>query len=104
MLAKLLNLKPIITLDSDGKIQTVAKALGEKAILKKIMGLVCENAYGKKNLRFAVAHANAPESANWLEEQIKKQFETREVMIVNVSPGLGAHVGPGAAGVAFLGE
>ena len=104
LLAKVLNLRPIVTIDAEGKVQTVAKTFGGKAAQKKIMQLVCQEAGRKKNVRFAVAHANAPETANWFVAQIKKQFAVKDVMVVNVSPALGAHAGPGAAGVAFLGE
>jgi hypothetical protein len=104
LLAKILNLRPILTLDDQGRVQTVAKVLGEEAGRKKTMQLVCEAALGKRNLHFAVAHANAPEKAEWFVQRIKRQFEVSDVMVVNVSPALGAHAGPGAAGVAFLGE
>ncbi|HEX9652920.1 MAG TPA: DegV family protein [bacterium] len=104
LLAKILNMRPILTLDAQGRAITVAKVPGEKAGRKKTMQLVCAAARGKRNLRFAVAHANAPEKADWFVQQIKRQFEINEVMVVNVSPALGAHAGPGAAGVAFLGE
>ncbi|MCG8607868.1 DegV family EDD domain-containing protein, partial [bacterium] len=102
LIARLLNLKPIIALDREGKVENLKKAFGGSA-LKKTMDLVCKEAVGKRNLRFAVAHANALEKADWLAGQIQKQFEVRNVDIVNVSPALGAHSGPGAAGVAFLG-
>jgi DAK2 domain fusion protein YloV len=103
ILAKVLNLKPVLAIDADGKIQVAAKTFGGKAAMKRTMQLVCREAMGKRNLKFAVGHANAPETAQWYVDQIKKQFEVREVMTVNVSPALGAHAGPGAAGVAFWG-
>lgn len=105
-LAKLLNLKPILTLDDEGKVQTVAKTVGGDAALAKLVQLVCDEAMGRRSLRFAVAHANAPQTADKLVRQLTKRFEIKgkEIMTVNVSPALGAHAGPGAAGVAFLGE
>lgn len=103
LLAKVLNLKPILTLNSDGRVEVASKSFGGKAAMKKTMQLVCEEAVGRRNLKFAVAHANAPETAQWYVEEIKKQFEVKDIMVVNVSPALGAHAGPGAAGVAFLG-
>ncbi len=86
--------------------QTLTKTFGGPAALKKILQLVCREATGKKNLRFGVAHANAPEKAKYLVKQIARQFEIKkkDIMIVNVSPALGAHAGPGATAVAFLGE
>ncbi|MFQ5865788.1 MAG: DAK2 domain-containing protein [bacterium] len=103
LLAKVLNLKPILCISSNGKAEVAAKSFGGKAAMKKTMQLVCQEAMGKRNLKFAVAHANAPETAHWYVRQIKKQFKVKDIMLVKVSPALGAHVGPGAAGVAFLG-
>jgi len=57
-----------------------------------------------KNLRFAVAHANALAEADWFAGQIKRRFEVRDVMVVEAAPVLCAHTGPGAVGVAFLGD
>lgn len=104
LLASVLNLKPILTLDKNGNVEILSKTFGGKAALRKIMQFVIDEARGKRKVSFGVAHANAPQKAAWLEEQIKKQFELNDVMVVKVSPALGAHAGPGAAGVAFLGE
>lgn len=105
LLAKLLNLRPILTIDTEGRAQTIAKIFGgQKTRLKKTLELVCKEAMGKRKLRFAVGHANVPQLAGWVAQQIKRQFELKDVMLVNVSPALGAHAGPGAIGIAFLGE
>lgn len=101
--ARSMNLLPILAVDEAGKAEIVAKTFGGKAALKKVMELLKREAAGKRRLRFAVAHANAPDVGDWFAGQIRKQFEVRDVMVVDVSPALGAHAGPGAAGVAFLG-
>lgn len=103
-LANALNLKPILTMNSAGKPEAVAKTFGGQQGHKKLMELVKREATGKRNLRFMVAHANAPETAAYYANELRKYFETREVPVVAVSPALGAHAGPGAAAVAFLGE
>lgn len=104
IVARGLNLKPILRLTQDGQVEVAARVLGAQASLKKVMKFIRKEARGKKNLRFAVAHANAIEKAAWLRDQIEKQCEVRDIITVNVSPALGAHAGPGAAGVAFLGD
>ena len=70
--------------------------------MEKTLKLVCKEAMGKRNLRFAVAHANDLEKASWLSERIKREFEVQDIMIVNVSPALGTRR-PGCGRVAFLG-
>jgi DegV family protein with EDD domain len=103
-IARLLDLKPILTLTPEGKVEAAAKTIGGEHARKKLVELVLAAAKGKKNLRFMVAHADAIETAGYYAAQIRKHFEVLEVPMVSVSPALGAHAGPGAAGIAFLGE
>ena len=102
--ARLLNLKPILSLTPEGRAVPVAKTIGGEHAHKKLIELVRAAAHGKRNLRFMVAHAEGIETAGYYAAQIRKHFEVSEVPIVSVSPALGAHAGPGAAAVAFLGE
>ncbi len=104
LVAEKLHVKPILAIDGKGEAETIMHAVGEKLALRNIMKLVRQDIVGKRNLRFAVAHANAPKKAEWLCKQIQNDFEGENTMVVDVSPALGAHAGPGAAGVAFLGE
>lgn len=104
VVARLLNLKPILTLTPQGKVEVAAKTIGGEHARKKMVELVCKAARGKKNLRFMVGHADAIETAGFYAAQIRRHFEVHEVPIVSVSPALGAHAGPGAAAIAFLGE
>ncbi len=103
-LARWLNLKPILTMNAAGKIEVVAKTFGGNHGRRKLMDMVKRKAAGKRKLRFLVAHANNPEGANYHAEWIRKYFEIPEVPVVSVSPAFGAHAGPGAVGIAFLGE
>jgi DAK2 domain fusion protein YloV len=103
-LARLLKLKPILSINSEGKAEVVAKTFGGNHGRKKLMGIVKREAAGKRKLRFLVAHANNPEGAQYHAEWIRKYFESPDVSIVIVSPALGVHAGPGAVGIAFLGE
>jgi hypothetical protein len=103
-IARLLNLKPILTINAEGRAEAVAKTFGGQHARRKLMEIVKREAAGKRKLRFLVAHANAPETAGFHAEWIRKYFEVPEVTIVSVSPALGAHAGPGAVGIAFLGE
>ena len=103
-LAQLLKLKPILLINAEGKTEVVAKTFGGDHGRRKLMEIVKREAAGKRKLRFLVAHANNPEGAHYHAEWIRKYFEIPEVSIVSVSPALGAHAGPGAVGIAFLGE
>ncbi|MFQ5651028.1 MAG: DAK2 domain-containing protein [bacterium] len=104
LLARAFHLNPVLTVNRSGAVEMAAKTFDAETALAKVMEFVSKASAGKKNLRFGVAHANAPEKAAWLEGQLKQRFDTKDMIVTNVSPALGAHTGPGAAGVAFLGE
>ncbi|HMF58507.1 MAG TPA: DegV family protein [Pyrinomonadaceae bacterium] len=102
-IVNLLKMKPILTMDAEGKAQIVAKAWGASHSRRKLMRIVKREAQGKQKLRFIVAHSDALATANILAEQIQKSFGVENVPVVPISPALGSHVGPKAAAVVFLG-
>jgi len=104
IITKILNLRPIITFDEEGKGKTVAVSFGKRALAKKVLKTFIKATAGYKNLRFAVVHARAAKTAKWMEGQIKSKFNTDDIYIIEASPALGAHAGLGAIGVASIGE
>ncbi len=103
-IAGLLNIRPIITLNAEGRPQVVAKAFSRDQSHRKLIEIATQAAAGKRKLRMMVAHANAPEAAAFLAGQLRRRLELAEVPVTSVSPALGVHAGPGAVAIAFLGE
>ncbi len=103
LVAKMLNLKPIITFDRDGYVKPAGKAIGYKSAMKKTLNLVAEKAKSFRKVKFMVAHTDAVEQAEWLAVQLKQMFNVKDIPIVEAAPVLGVHAGPGAAAVALLG-
>jgi DegV family protein with EDD domain len=105
IIGNLLGLKPILTLTQDGRAVEVARGLSEKHAMQKTLKMV-ERFLHEGNFtsaRFGVAHANVPEKAEWYVEQLRQRFAARDVPVVNASPVLGNHTGPGTVAVAVLG-
>jgi fatty acid-binding protein DegV len=104
MIAKILGLNPIISFDPDGRVILAAKAIGEKAAMKKTLKMAARYVRNYKRVKFIVAHANAYSKATWYVDQLKKLFDVKEdIPIVDAAPVLGVHAGPGTAGFAFIG-
>jgi len=103
-LATLLGLKPILMIDCEGRVVPVAKTRGGAQAQRTILAFIRRDVLQMRKVRFAVAHANALNEAERFAESLRKEFEVRDVMIVDGSPALGAHTGPGAVAAAFTGE
>lgn len=103
-IARMLNLKPILSMDRDGKVQLAAKTFSSGQKLSKMLQILEKQAAGWNQLRFIVAHANAIDTARELARRIRDRFDVAEVSVVPMSPAFGAHIGPGGVAVAFLGR
>jgi len=104
LLGTLLNLKPILTVNSDGNIVEAAKVIGQKKVIHKTVDLAIQFAKGVKNPRFAITHVAAPELAQWYSDKIRAIFNSSKVMIAEASPALSVHIGIGGAAIAVLGD
>jgi len=104
LLGTLLNLKPILTVNSDGNIVEAAKVIGQKRVVHKTLDLAIKFAKSIKNPRFGITHVSAPELAQWYGYKIRNVFNSSKVMISEASPALSVHIGIGGAAIAVLGD
>ena len=69
-----------------------------------MMEIISKSVQGKSNLRFGIGHANSLETAVWYKEEIRKHFHPEDIIVSDISPALGAHGGPGAIAIAYIGD
>ena len=101
----LLNIKPIIHVDNDGKLDTVAKVRGRKAAMELLAGKVAELGEGYDNETVTVAHGDCLEDAEALAAMIKAKCPfVKNVVIGYVGGVIGAHTGPGVLVCFVLGK
>ena len=55
----------------------------------------------RQPLHVAVLHADVPEEAERLRQQIAREFHCDELYVTGLTPVMGAHTGPGVLGIAF---
>jgi len=104
LLGTLLNLKPILTINSDGCIVEAAKVIGQRRVIHKTVDLAIQFAKSVKNPRFAITHVAAPELAQWYSDKIRTIFNPSKIIITEASPALSVHIGIGGAAIAVLGD
>ena len=102
-LARALKIRPILTLDEEGKVRVEATAYTARQARRRLMELVRKTVVSAGPLRCIVAHADAPKTASEYGEALREFLDIRDLSIVPLSAVFGAHAGPGAVTVAFLG-
>ena len=101
MVGTMLNIKPIIHVNDEGKLVSVAKTRGRKAAIDYITKKVAEAT--DKEMVF-VGHGDCPEDAEICAAILKEKYGVRNVHIGYVGAVIGAHTGPGVLVTFFLGE
>ncbi len=104
LLARLLHLKPIITIDENGKGLPFGKSFGRKGNMKKILAMISEMAAQGKVWRYAIVHAQNPVRARLYAERLEALLGRPPAYVMDVSPVVGAHNGIGVLGVALMHE
>jgi DegV family protein with EDD domain len=95
-----LDLRPIITCDSEGIYTTIAKARGRKVSINRCLELALEFAGDSNKITVGLAHGNALEEVLKLKELMTQKLGDRaNIFIGQVSPALGVHTGPGLIGM-----
>jgi DegV family protein with EDD domain len=98
-----LNIKPILEV-SDGRIEALERVRTRGKALTRLIELVEANVAGKQPLRLACMHANAEAEARAVLLQAQTRLGAIEAIMGDVSPVIGAHVGPGTIGLAYMSE
>jgi len=99
-LGQMLNLKPIISVDKEGKYFSFTKVRGKKLGLKE-MFKIGEQLAREAPCRLAVLHGAAEAEGQELYEKLKELPNVVESFLEQVSPALGIHTGPGLVGFVF---
>lgn len=102
LLASLLRIKPLIGVDKeDGKYYDRGKARTFKRAIQAIPNYVAEKFSPGTPLRAQIGHANTPDAADQLRQDMENKFPCEWLPNCSISPVLGAHTGQGLVGVVF---
>jgi hypothetical protein len=103
-LAQLLNLKPIVSVDKNGKSILYGKAFSEQANLKKITAMTFED-HARQPLKwYAIGHAGAKEKAESLGKTLSSRLGFPPLYITEISSVVALNSGPGAVSVVTMAE
>jgi len=100
MLGQFLHLKPIISVNEEGKYFTFCKTKGRLKSIEKLLQLV-EQADKEKQINLALMHGGAQKNFEAIKERISKLPNIKEFISSDISPALGVHTGPGLLGICF---
>jgi DegV family protein with EDD domain len=100
-LGSALNVKPLLEIRG-GKIEAVESVISHKKALSRMLDLIEKRTSGKTPLLIAPFHALCEDECRALEAAAVERLHPDEVFRSEVSPVIGAHVGPGTVAIAWM--
>jgi DegV family protein with EDD domain len=104
LLARVLNIKPVITLDEQGKATDAGKTFSRKASQARILKLMKEWAGRERIWKYAVVHAQNRARAEDYAARLTHIVGFPPAYIQEITPVIGVHAGPGTVGITVLFE
>lgn len=104
MVGSVLNVKPTLGVDLEGKLIPYGNVRGRK---KSIAQLVTkfENHYCSDNTStIIVGHGNSPDDAEYLRQLIHEKSPSADILVSELSMTIASHVGPDMIALAFVGD
>lgn len=103
MVGSALKIKPILSVDEEGKLVVKSKARGVGKALEYLISKAVEEGGDLATLSAVIGHADSPEKANKIKELvIEAGMKEENIMIAPIGPIIGTHVGAGMAAIAFV--
>ena len=101
-----LNIKPVLHVDDEGKLIPLCKERGRKKSLLKLVDMMGEQlgSYDKKNDIIFISHGDCVEDAEFVRDEVEKRYGIKDCLINYIGPTIGAHAGPGTVALFFMGD
>jgi DegV family protein with EDD domain len=97
------DIKPVLEI-KDGVAKPAGQFRTRRKALRKVIDLLAEQIPEGAKVHISVVQVAALEEAQQLKEELAERFHPADITLSDVSPVLGAHVGPGTVGVAYYVE
>lgn len=101
MLGSALKIKPIISVDNEGKLYVENKVRGNKRGEEYMISKVKDMMDEEEHTVF-VAHGDCEERAIVLKEKLEANTNAENIRITKIGPIIGTHTGPGMLAVLFM--
>lgn len=97
----ILNIKPVLRVDENGKLVSYKKVISRKKSLAEMQNTMLNKIADKQNV--LISHAEAEEEALELKKQLKETLNV-DAIVTELTQVIGCHTGPGLIAVFFIGN
>ncbi len=100
----LLQFKPLIVLTEEGKLENFGKVRGRKASVAELFKRMKANQNLKEFEYVFISHSDCAADVELLVGMIQEEWSNAKVIVGDIGPVIGAHTGPGAIALCYVGN
>ncbi len=100
----MLNIKPLLHVDGEGKLDVVEKPRGRKKAIASQISRMQKGWLPEISKFVLIGHGDDPAGAEELKAAVKETFPEAEIFIAEIGPIIGAHTGPGMLALIYWGS
>ena len=99
-----LQIKPLLKGDPEGKIVCFAKVRGRQRAIEEMAKRYKELVVSPETQTVCISHADCEADAQILASMLRRSKPPKDILIVDYEPVTGSHVGPGALALFFISD
>lgn len=100
----ILDIKPVLNVNDEGKLMPMFKVKGRKKSLRMLADKFKEMIVNPEEQTIIISHGDCVDDAKHLEKIILEECKVKDVIISHIGPVVGSHSGPGTVALFFMGE
>ena len=104
ILGTALGVKPLLSVDKEGKLVTAAKLRGPKKVLETFCQKIESEGYKSSEQTVVIGHAANPELAGKLKKTLLERGLIKDAIIADIGPVIGTHVGAGMCALVYTSD
>lgn len=104
VVGSVLNIKPIMHVNNDGKLIPITKVKGRKKAIKTLLNKLEEKVKNPKEQVIFISHSDCLGDAESLRDLILNSLEVKDIIINEIGPAVGSHTGSGVIALFFMAE
>lgn len=102
VMGNILQIKPLMDVDPEGKLRPVEKIRGERKLIKKMVEYMDEKATGLSEQTIFITHADNLPLVDEFKKEAEKELGPLHFKVNILAPVIGTHSGPGTLAVFFF--
>lgn len=99
-----LKVKPILSIDDEGRLKLVGKVRGRKRAVKSMLDYFAQNKRSETGELVLIGHGDCKPEADALGRDLQARFPGVQVLVTPIGPVIGAHTGPDMLAITFWGK